>query len=186
MAEQTMSHLVPFVSLGGSIFSTLCTGYFWFVKANRERPKLKPFLIDHEFFLAECREETRTLGLNLHLAVANYSTLPNAILGVDLQLKCRDGSWQEVTKLTIDKQTQLPMNLPPLQTAMLRLLGRIPFEYNKELEARKNIEGAYIERYLATPLTVKLAVRGLHEKQTTTMLHAWSESKPPAVIKLAA
>lgn len=186
MAEQPMSHLVPWVSLGGSIFSTVCTGYFWLVKTNRERPRLQPFLIDHEYFLAECRGEVRTIGLNLHLAVANYSILPNALLGLDVQIKSRDGSWKDLAKVTLDKQTPLPMNLPPLQTALVRIAARIPFEYRAELESQKNIERAYLDCFLATPITMKLSVRGLNQKQVSTVVHAKSERVAATTIKLAA
>lgn len=70
------------VSLVGSFFSGTCTMYFWLVRANRERPNLKPHYVKHEFVLGRTREDQRHFGVTLEVVVANYSVLPNAVLGV--------------------------------------------------------------------------------------------------------
>src|SRR5262245_3219762 len=96
----------------GSIFSTLATAYFWLVRMRQERPRLRPYLADHELFLGLSRDNVRQVGVKLGVVVANYSILPNAILGAKLSVRTRVG-WQEVGNVSFDKATPQPFNLPP-------------------------------------------------------------------------
>jgi hypothetical protein len=72
------------ISLVGPAISALATLYFWLVRARGERPKLKCELSDRELFLGAGTAEQRQIGLKLGFVVANYCTLPNAVLVVKM------------------------------------------------------------------------------------------------------
>src|SRR5437868_1960188 len=74
-----MESFLSVATVGGSIFSTIATFYFWLVKARGERTNLKPYAVDREFFLGNGTAETRQVGFKAGIVVANYSTLPNAL-----------------------------------------------------------------------------------------------------------
>ena len=61
------------------------------------------------------------LVFEVKTVVANYSTLPNALLGVDASVKMRDGSWQPA-ETRLDPKTPLPINVPSLHTVRLDLV----------------------------------------------------------------
>src|SRR6516162_5814151 len=107
-----MEALVPYVGVAGSLFSTLLTLYFWFVKARREQPNLRPYLVDREFFLGAQTASQRQIGFKLGIVVANYSELPNALLGVAVAFKQSDGGWLAADQVSFDKQTPMPFNIP--------------------------------------------------------------------------
>src|SRR6516225_3303042 len=73
--------MMPVLSMIGSALTALWTAYFWLVRVKRERPDLRPYIADQEMFLGNTVGETRQVGLKLGLIVANYSSLPNALLG---------------------------------------------------------------------------------------------------------
>src|SRR6516225_9371872 len=100
-----MDAFMPFLSLAGSAFSTVLTVVFWVSKYRRELPDLRAHLVDRELFLGAGTADQRQLGLKLGILVANYSALPNAILGVKLALKGADGNWVNVQDVAFDKQT---------------------------------------------------------------------------------
>ncbi|HYV34262.1 MAG TPA: hypothetical protein VE988_01075 [Gemmataceae bacterium] len=117
-----MDVVIRYLSLAGSVFSTLITVYFWFVKWRRELPNLKAYIVDREIFLGNMTAEQRQLGLKFGIIVANYSYLPNALLGVRLALKLQgENKWLDVEDVTYDQQTPMPFNLPGLQTALVRV-----------------------------------------------------------------
>jgi hypothetical protein len=122
------------VSLAGATFSTATTVYYWFVKVRGERPKLSCELADRELFLGAMTDQQRQIGLKLGLVVANGSVLPNAVLGVRLWVKRREGDWQEAEKVAIDKATVRPMNVPAMHTAYLLVIGTLTFPLTAELE----------------------------------------------------
>lgn len=147
----------------GSIFSTLATAYFWLVRMRQERPCLVPHFVDKEFFLGLSRDNSRQVGVKLGVVVANYSVLPNAILGARLWMRWRDG-WQELGSVAFDKQTSQPFNLPPLQTVLLRLTGTLTFPYHETLEDGTKTVGNYFGRFLAPPRQFKIALRRLGDR----------------------
>jgi len=149
------------LSVAGSSFSTIATGYFWLVRNRRERPHLRPHLADREMFLSNGGADQRGVGLKLGLIVANYSLLPNALLGVNLAAATRAGGWLAVENVAFDKQTPLPFNLPSMQTVMLRLNGYLHFPTRPELEEGK-VLGNYVNHYLTDPRQMRVTLIGLN------------------------
>jgi hypothetical protein len=172
---------LPLFSLAGSIFSTTCTGYFWFVKVRKEQPNLKSFLHEHDLFLGNGRGDTRGIGLNVNVIVANYSTLPNAIVGVKLSVKWKEGNWQPVTGVTCDKSAPLPLNISPLQTSLLRLSGRLTFATLPELENQRDIVGAYSKHYLAQPIEFQVELQSLNNRIESAQLRSEVKEKEVTV-----
>src|SRR4051812_22309103 len=99
-----MDAYMQYFSIAGSVFSTLITVYFWFVKARGERPNLQTYIVDREMFLGNSDAQYRQIGLKLGLIVANYSTLPNAVLGAQIAIQKRDGTWHDVEGVAFDQQ----------------------------------------------------------------------------------
>lgn len=165
--------MMSMTSLAGSVFSTACTAYFWLVKVRREQPLLRSQLADREIFLGNGGTEVRQIGLKVGLIVANYSLLPNALLGARLWIKQRDGHWQETQNLSFDKQTPLPFNLPTLQTVLLRLNGTVSFPTSAALEeagTSNKILTAYTEHYLAEPRELRVELQGLNDRKHREVL----------------
>jgi hypothetical protein len=158
-----MESYLSYVGLAGSALSTLTTLYFWLVRMRRERPSLRPYLVDNEFFLGIGRDDVRQIGLKIGVIVANDSVLPNAILDARLWARVRDG-WEEVGRLAFDKQTPQPCNIPPLQTVLLRLTGTLSFRYQDELEKGSETLRNYLNSLLAQPRELKLELRHMNEQ----------------------
>jgi len=156
-----MSTSMGMLSMLGSALSFLWTGYFWLVKVRRERPKLQPYLADHDMFLGAMIGESRQVGIKLGLIVANYSSLPNALLGVRLWLRQRDRKWLEVESASFDKETPMPFNVPAMQTALIRITGRLSFPVTDELEGTASAAVEYVKRYLADPCRIGVELQGL-------------------------
>jgi hypothetical protein len=169
----------------GSIFSTLATGYFWMVRMRQERPCLKPYFADKEFFLGVSRDGVRQVGVKLGVIVANYSVLPNAILGARLWLRTHDG-WQELGNVAFDKQTAQPFNLPPLTTVLLRLTGTLSFPYQDALEQGNQTLGNYARHFLSQPREFKIELRRLHDRADTHVLLAPTEGDSSGQLMRAA
>src|SRR5436190_7755751 len=109
-----------YFSLGVSISTALATFYFWIVKAKQEQPRLKIYQADPQIagHAASSCGETIKLVFDVKAVVANYSILPNAVLGANAWVKMREGSWQPADA-RLDPKTPLPLNLAPLQTVRL-------------------------------------------------------------------
>jgi hypothetical protein len=165
-----MEAFVPYVGLAGSVFSTVLTVYFWLVKSRRERPDLRGFLADRELFLGTQTADRRQIGVKLGLVVANYSSLPNAILGVSMSAKQRDGTWLALEDVTFDKQTPMPFNVPSLQTVLLRVTGRANLASVGTLEQGGNLLGNYITHYLTNPREFRVELQALNDRRFTATL----------------
>lgn len=159
-----MESIVAYASFAGSAFSTLATVYFWFVRARGERPNLRPYVVDREFFLGAMTPESRHIGVKLGLVVANYSTLPNALLRATLQLRGRAGQWLAVADLAFDKSTPLPFNLPPLTTVLLRLNGTLAFPFSAALEEGNKTVANYLRDHVAEPRMVRVELHSLKDR----------------------
>jgi hypothetical protein len=160
--------MMTMLSLSGSAFSTAWTAYFWLVRVRRERPALKPYLVGREMFYGVQRPPDRHIGIKLSLVVANYSLLPNALLGVRVWLRRRDNGWQPVHHPVFDARTPLPFNLPPAQTALLCVNGTLSFPIDEALE-----EGglpAYMRHHIGETREIKVELRGLGYKAHTVVL----------------
>lgn len=155
-----MESYLSYAGVAGSAASMLTTFYFWLVRVRNEQPCLQSFLVDKEYFLGLSRDGIRQIGLKVGVIVANYSVLPNAIVSARAWVRLRDG-WQDVANLTLDKQTPQPFNLPPLQTALLRLNGTLSFPYQDALEVGSKTAANYSSEFLAEPFQMKLELRHL-------------------------
>jgi hypothetical protein len=180
-----MESYLSLAGFAGSVFSTLATAYFWLVRVRRERPCLTPHLVDREFFLGLGRNGVRQLGVKVGVLVANYSVLPNAILGARLWLRVRDG-WLEVEHLALDKQTPQPFNVPPLQTVLLRLNGTLSFAYQDSLEEGSKSVGNYLNHFAIQPVELKLELRRLNDQSDVHVLTSPGASSSTPVLRAAA
>jgi hypothetical protein len=123
----------------------------------------------------------------VNVIVANYSTLPNAILGVKLAVKLQDGTWQPVTGVICDKSAPLPLNISPLQTSLLRLSGRLTFATLDELETQRDIVGAYSKHYLAQPVEFQVELQSLNNRVESSQLQSVVKEKEATVgLRIAA
>jgi hypothetical protein len=170
-----MESTISYLGVAGSAVSMLTTMYFWFVRMRKEQPCLKPYIADKEFFLGLGRADVRQIGFKLGVIVANYSVLPNAILGVRLWIRLQSG-WQEVGHLAFDKQTPQPFNVPPMQTVLLRLTGTLSFPYQDALEKGSATLTNYLTTAIAQPLEMKLELRHLHHHAETHVLTVPAEA----------
>jgi hypothetical protein len=180
-----MESYLSYAGFLGSAVSMMTTLYFWLVRMRQERPCLKPYLTDKELFLGLSRDGVRQIGLKVGVIVANYSVLPNAILGARLWIRLRD-SWQEVGNLAFDKQTPQPFNIPPLQTVLLRLTGTLSFPYQDALEEGNKALANYLSTFVALPLEMKIEFRQLSDRLESHVLTVPAEmdkqaSKPQAL-----
>lgn len=159
-------------SLAGSIFSTACTTYFWFVKVRRERPLLKSHLADREFFLGNGGGDTRQIGVKLGIVVANCSLLPNALLGAQAAVRGRGNQWHDLPSVTFDKQTPLPFNIPTMQTILLRLNGTLTLPALPHLEegTASKILQSYMQHYFADPRVIRIRLHALSGWQASQEL----------------
>jgi len=163
-----MDSLGSELSMGISITTALITFYFWVVKARREQPRLRIYQAEPQLgghAQSSCADPVK-LVFEVKSVVANYSTLPNAVLGVLAAVKMRDGSWQEA-ETRLDPKTPLPLNIPPMQTLRLDLALTIAVPAVAEGEACKNTNetfALYRQRCVSQPLEVKIALKTLGEK----------------------
>lgn len=137
------------VSLGASGLALFSTGYFWMVRANRERMKLGIHPVGTLWGNVPLPQEDREAYQNLRpdegqvcatfgvdLAVVNHSSLPNALLSVRAWLQLADGEWRETFVRLHDTGNEelptlrMPLNLSPLTTAGLGMRLSIAIEGN--------------------------------------------------------
>ncbi len=175
-----MEALSSYVSLGVSICTAGATFFFWIVKAKQERPNLKIYAADPQFagHAQSSSSDPIRLTFEVKTVVANYSTLPNAVLGVQALVKMRDGSWHEA-ETRIDPRTPLPLNIASLQTVKLELSLTVTVPAVPEGDACKNTHEAYAlyrDRFVAQPLQVKVALRTLGERMFASVLQSASRA----------
>jgi hypothetical protein len=168
------------LSFGVSIVTALATFYFWAVKAKQERPRLKLYKAETPFgghAQSSCGDPVK-LVFEVKSIVANFSSLPNALLGVQSCVKMRNGSWQ-AAETRLDPKTPLPVNLAPMQTFRLDLALTLAVPAIPEGHDCKNTHetfAVYRDRYVAQPLEVKVAVKTLGEKRFTNVLTSSSRA----------
>lgn len=107
--------------------------YFSGLPDERERPNLKAYLIEKNFYNG-IQRELRFLRMELTLIVANHSTLPNAVIGAKVWIGLKDGTLKEADHLQFDPTTPQPFNIGSLQTVKLKLNGALGFVSTEELE----------------------------------------------------
>jgi hypothetical protein len=167
-----MDELIKYASLAGSVFATLSTFYFWFVRANAERPNLKAHRIAPlDGAQLAGGPDTMRSQFYLKAVVANYSSLPNTVLGVRAWVKGQDGAWKDAT-VSLDEKSQLPLNLPPLHTVPLGLTITItvPDPGPDAPRPASRREAAFLS--VSQPVEIRLELRGLGLKRFTEVLCA--------------
>jgi hypothetical protein len=162
--------MMPIASMIGSALTAAWTAYFWLVRIKRERPDLRAFFVEHETFLAHSTVEHRHVGVKLGLIVANYSTLPNALLGIRLWARQKNGGWMAVENITFDAKTPLPFNVAAMQTVLVRVAGRIAFPIVDDFEGTPTAMSSYLDRNLAAKCEIGVELRGLGDYIATTEL----------------
>src|SRR5262245_13120300 len=139
-----MESFSSYFSLAVSIGTAITTVLFWVLKANRERPRLKTYSADTDirgWAQSSCGDPIK-LSFDVKTVVANYSTLPNAILGAHAAVLMKDGSWHPADA-KIDAKTPLPLNFAPLQTVKLDLSLILSLPAVSEGDACKNTNETY-------------------------------------------
>jgi hypothetical protein len=164
------------VSLVGSVATAAATAYFWIVRARRERPCLRIYVADRatEIILGVYRGESRGLQFRTNVIVANTSSMPNAIIGVEIALKHRDGSWDDVPAPRV---AAIPLNVPSMTTVRLEIEWTVTLPALAAAEALRanEIVTAYFEHYFATPSRFGIAIWALGEREFRAVLPLTSE-----------
>ncbi len=171
-----MDMLSSYFSLGVSLCTAAVTFFFWIVKARREQPQLRIYPTDSPiggYAQSSCTDPIK-LTFDVKTIVANYSTLPNAVLGAQATIKMTDGTWREA-ETRIDPKTPLPLNIASLQTVKLDLSLAVTVPAVPEGQACKNTHETYAlyrDRFVAQPLQVKVGLKTLGGKLFADVLQS--------------
>ena len=163
-----MDSLPSIFSFSVSMCSALFTFYFWITKARMERPCLKTYSVEphvggHAF---SSHGDPIKLIFEPKLIVANYSSLPNALLSVRAWLKTSAGEWLHA-QTSLDSRTALPVNITPMQTVRLNLTAQIELPAIPEGEECRNTNATfrlYRDHFLPETMEIMLELTGLGEK----------------------
>lgn len=170
------SHLMSTVSLVGSVATAAATAYFWVIRARRERPSLRIYAADRatEINLGVYRDETRGLLFRTSVIVANYSSLPNAVIAAEVALKSRDGDWEDAAA---PRAAGVPLNVPSMTTVRLDLEWSVQLPALAAAEALRpsEIVKVYLDHYYAQPSRLGIAVWALGKKEFRAVLPLISE-----------
>src|SRR5262249_17455586 len=154
-----MEGTLSVISLIGSVFATGSTLYFWLLRMNRERPQLKiqlagPISADTLAAGPGAPAGTARSQFSAKVIVANYSVLPNPVLGVRAWVKSREGTW-ETAVLSPDQNSQPPLNLPPLTVVPLSVTATITVPERPESAPQLTRREKALQS-VADPVQVKL------------------------------
>lgn len=169
-----MDGLTSVLSFGVSMTTAMVTFYFWIVKARREQPWLKIYQADPQVSghaQSSCGDPVK-LVFEVKSVVANYSSLPNALLAVGAAVKLRDGTWLDA-EARLDPRTPLPLNMAPMQTVRLDLIVTVALPAIPEGEGCKNTHetfALYRQRYLTQPLETRVTLKTLGERLFADLL----------------
>lgn len=122
-------------SLMASLIALSSTIYFWLIRANGEKAQLTVHPVSPmsgsvvTFFSDRAtvqrmqpRDGEYCFKYWLNLAVVNNSSLPNALLGINVWLQLRTGAWVQMdVRSQEENQDLFPINLSSLTTASLKL-----------------------------------------------------------------
>ncbi|MFO0814285.1 MAG: hypothetical protein U0796_13750 [Gemmatales bacterium] len=164
-AAEAMKPMIPLLSLAGSTVSLGVTSYFWFVKMNRERPRLLCESMEHASFIDLDRAEGdfRSLHFRLALVVVNESILPNAVVKAEVHAPEGDAKNQPPSPRPV-AGSNFPLNLLPMQSGLLTIEWQQTFGYLDDIEARPepaDIVEVYLEQYWKSSSEVTVKLRGL-------------------------
>jgi hypothetical protein len=169
-----MEHLAGMIAFALSVGSAVVSGYLFLVKSQQERPQLRVFKAEPKIggYAVSSSTDPVKLVFEVKAIVANYSSLPNALLGLRAWVKTREGTWREAEAVA-DPKTPLPLNLAPLQTVRLNLTATVAFPAVPSGEACRNTNETFVlyrDHYIAQPVEVKVELGALGDKPFTEVL----------------
>src|SRR5947209_2581851 len=161
------------ISLVGSAFATLSSLYLWVVRFRGERPNLTvhlagPVGADTLAAAADAPPGTARALFTVKAVVANYSTLPNAVIAVKAWVRAADGGWLPAT-LSLDEKTQPPFNMPPMQTTPLAFTATVVVPERPDSAPKLSRRDA-ARQAVGQPLRIGVELTALHEKRFSTEL----------------
>jgi hypothetical protein len=171
--------LTESVSLTVSLATAFATVYFWLVRANKERPRLRTYLTALAKVDGNGTREGSSceITFSLHTAVVNLSVLANVVLKVRAWYRLRDGKWLEArtTFLAYDDETKraVPFNLPPMQATFLQVevtATDVPKPVQSESEWANPSWLPLAQKLLAEPLELRLELLGLDRRRFADVL----------------
>jgi hypothetical protein len=170
-----MEGISSYLSFAVSLSSALFTFYFWIVKSRMERPRLECYPVEPDLsgHAATSSGDPIKLSFEPKIIVANYSSLPNAVLGATVWVRDRDCCWLP-THAMIDASTPLPLNLAPMQTTRLNLRVTIEVPAIPQGEKCRNTNETFaLYRGTALPdnLEMRIELTGLCRRVFTSSLH---------------
>jgi hypothetical protein len=160
---------IGFVSLTGSVLSTIFTLYFWLVRVRNERPKVRLFATGCSFDLSSRRGDERFLPFRVDVIAANCSVLPNAILKAVLRWQTRDGAWEERNVNTL----AMPINLPASHTVLLPFTGMLKLGHAdvvEKSEQRSEIIRSHLAHWFTDPPVFQVELWTLQDYSIKTVL----------------
>lgn len=164
-----------YVALGGSAIAMASTVYFWWIRSDRERPRMvvQSLLPMTGWVLCNDDYETqRRVGpgmgevvakYRLKLVVVNQSLLPNAALALRVSLQLNDGSWRVMDVAGIDGDlSPFPKNVSPMTTQC--------FDLALAMAINGTLRGGFAEREAAAGdalpprIPIRIELLGLNEQ----------------------
>ncbi|MBI4615705.1 MAG: hypothetical protein HY720_18955 [Planctomycetes bacterium] len=165
-------YLINLVSLTSSAVATVLTIYFWLVRAQRERPWLAVYLAPglgaDQSSSGSGTEGAVTCHYYCRAVLANYSSLPNAVIGIRAWLRSRDRGWL-AARVETEARSSVPFNLAPMQTCAvdLALSVELPGSLSGSTTASRK-ESALGS--VGSPLALKVELLALGERRFTQIL----------------
>lgn len=190
MPENLFVTAKEFASLGGSMLALSSTLYFWLVRSNGEKPNLEVFALKppeghvllpqqspRGFYKFAPNDDDVCAMYWLDLAVVNNSTLPNAVIGLQVHMRRASGEWQEAM-VTTSEDAPLPLNMTPLTTQGMKLSIALPIEgplgSTDADRSRQAIDA------LAAPTQICVRLQGLKNRAFEFCLTDTKAQKAPA------
>ncbi len=190
--EFSLDQLMAYGGVAGSIFSTLLTFYFWLIRSNKERANVRLFLAPThtKMSLGVNNGDERWLFFEAGIVAANYSSLPNSILDIQVAIRTPRG-WQQINHLSIQQGSSLPANLAPMQTALVPVAWAIKFPPSELAESRESpneIINGYLNEFFGKQCVLRATVTtlgGRHFSSDVIMPNMQIET-PNVVLRRAA
>jgi hypothetical protein len=171
--------LTELVSLTVSVATATATVYFWLIRANRERPRLKTYLTALTKAEGTGSREAPTCDLtfSLNCAVVNLSVLANVVISLRAWYRSRDGNWQEARTsfLAYDDPAKrdVPFNLTPTHATFVQLevtAGGVAKPVVSETEWANPSWLPLIKQILAEPLELRVELVALDRRRFLDVL----------------
>ena len=157
-----VSPIMSAVSLIGSGATAAATAYMWLTRFRRERPNLQlyPATAQTGIEIGVLRGETRYLHMKL-----------GAVIDVAVDLRNRDGSWQDIKSPRVT--VGLPLNINPMTTGLVTLEWTQALPAHEPAEANNGpgaIIAGYLDHLYTNPAAVRIAVLSLGDREFGAIL----------------